>query len=140
MNDDPVLQALRELPPERAGEGFARRVMARLEAEPRTPFPAPARWAALATAAALALALPLAIDHQRAAAARDRRVRLLDLARQQQSLAGELEALRQAVTAEKAPVIYLGGDDDTDLVLDLARLARLREQARPVPASYRSES
>ena len=124
MTHDPILDALRDLPRERAGPAFTARLLARARAAGR-----PARRPAavpLAVAAALAAAAAGAglwqLDHQR-----DRRARLEALRAEQRQLAGELAELRDLTAAaddafrgaggETAGYLFLGGDDRFDIVL-----------------------
>jgi hypothetical protein len=115
MSDDRLRDALRGLPAPGPGPAFTARVMARLAAAPaRAPRRVPA-WAAAAAAVVLAAGLLLGgravVREQRNAALRS----------ETEELARELEALRQA--AERpAPVLYLGGTEEVDLVLDLSTL------------------
>lgn len=64
-----------------------------------------------------------------------RHARLAQLRRQQEQLAAELAALKR-LAAEPVPVIYLGGDEETDVVLDVGELARHRAEAGVRPAVY----
>ena len=133
MNDDRLSQALKALPREQAGLGFTARVLRRIENAP--PWWSPARWlpaswtargfttrhwTAMAAAAVLVLALGFGWrewHHRRAAA------NLQVLLAEKQELEQELEALRK-LTSEARPTVYLGGDGEVDLVLDLARFKR----------------
>jgi hypothetical protein len=123
--DDQLTGALKSLPRERAGPGFTAGVLHRLE-EPRRPVHGgPARWPVLAaTAAVLLLSVALGARewwhfHQRQGAT----VRLQALEQERLALAAELAELRRQIT-EAEPVVYLGGSNDLDLVLDLERAKR----------------
>lgn len=135
-------RALRALPRERAGAGFTRGVLDRLEAGgdraarggPRFSGLAPGavRLAAASavTAVALAGALTVAGPVRERAGAPDRaqraeRLEALDAERAR--LANELAEIRR-LAREPLPVVYLGGDESVDLVVDpqsLSRTARL---------------
>jgi hypothetical protein len=84
-----------------------------------------------------ALLAPLALRDRRPSPAPGpaprRAVRLEALLREQERLAAEIAALRR-LTTEPAPLVYLGGDEQTDVLLDLERLAR-RRQSEIRPAS-----
>lgn len=125
MEDDRLepLRTLRALPRERVGTDFTARLLARLD----DPAPRRRPIAALAVAAAAA-ALIIGIaagplrsgrgreGESRIEAAEARRL-LEELRREHRALESEIEAL-----AERPPVLYLGGDDEVDLVVDLSRV------------------
>jgi hypothetical protein len=123
LNDINLQNALKSLPREQARVGFTGRVLRRIEQpssrRAASHWPAP-RWAAAAAAAILVLTLGFGWrewrHHQTVA---DLRVLLAE----KQALEAELEDLRR-LTADARPVVYLGSDDDVDLVLDLARFSR----------------
>lgn len=134
LREEELLAALRSLPAVRPRPGFRGRVLARLDV-PRRSFAGRPRLA-LAALTGLLLVAALATPLLRRQVGHDERAaRIADLRREQEALLGELEALRQDVGSATAPVIYLGGDDDTDLVLDLGRLAERRAR----PAAYHPE-
>lgn len=134
MSDDRISTLLSALPSERAAGDFTRRVLARLD----EPFRPPARLAprlAFAAALAAAAALPLLLRDRGPQAPPGRAARLEALSREQERLAVEIEALK-SLASDPAAVVYLGGDEETDVLIDLDRLAR-RRQAELRPASYR---
>jgi hypothetical protein len=132
VNDQRLREALRGLPPPAPGPAFTARVLARLDgrAAATAPWRRRVRVAAMAAAAAAVLLGTVwgsraALRQQRAAALRTETA----------ELARELEALRQA--AERpAPVLYLGGNEEVDLVLDLSTLPL----AAAVPAPLNGNS
>jgi hypothetical protein len=132
MSHDPLREALRGLPRERAGEAFTERVLARLD-EPVRRRPGLAHPFALAAVVAAALAGGWLWREQ--ALDRQRLERISELKRQQRMLAAELESIRRDAAATAVPVVYLGGDDSTDVVVDIARLAERRAGTGVVPAS-----
>lgn len=145
-NTDPLGEALRSLPRHRAGEGFTERVLDRLgePAELRARTRAHTRvnrrlWGGLRLAAAgllFAVGLVVALAAGRvlpgggptpAPAEAARQARRESLEAERARLAAELAELRRLTSElaeESAPVLYLGGDEEVDLVLDLGRLAR----------------
>lgn len=133
--DDKIYRALRSLPREQAGPYFTEGVLRRLERRPPQPLAA-ARWPLLATAAVLTLVVALGarewwhLHHQRQITAR-----LQTLETERQALAAELREL-QHLTAEARPVVYLGGDNDLDLVLDLARLRQAGIRPDELPRDF----
>lgn len=137
MQEDPVFDELRALPREKPRAGFAERVLARLgEAPPRRPVPFAPGWTAWA-AASLALCAVAAWSMHHAEVRRERRQQMAFLRAEGEQLATELAELRASVDSDGSEVIYLGGDEATDYVIDLSRLARDRNELNPQPASYR---
>ena len=117
MEDQRMIELLRELPRERARSGFTARVLARLD-EPQAPVRRwPARLAPVALAASLALAVlagaVIRDQHREAQAAETLRA----LRAEHSRIERELQELSSA-----PPVYYLGGDEDVDLVMDLRKL------------------
>lgn len=136
--DDPILGALAELPRERAGQGFTARTVGRAAEADEAPARA---WPRTAVAAAAALVVVSGLSAWR-----------LERARRLESFRGEVsdlqtthrlleQELRELRAAEKPPVVYLGGDDNVDLYLDLAELERLQKAAgRPASASTTAQT
>ena len=117
MEDHKLGQLLRELPPERAREGFTAGVMARLDAAPRPPMWRQPRlvFAAAALAAMVASAGFVQIrDRQAEVRAAEARKLLQELRSEHTSLKQELQELSEP------PVVYLGGDEKVDLVVDMS--------------------
>jgi hypothetical protein len=126
MEDHSVGPLLRELPRERAREGFTARVMARLDA------PEPKAWlhsrryrlvlatAALAAVVASAGILQVHAGRQEALRTAEARRVLRELRSEHDSLKQELQSLSQP------PVVYVGGDEEVDLVVDLSRVRSAR--------------
>jgi hypothetical protein len=132
MEDHRLGDLLRELPREQARPGFTARVLNRLDApEHRRSIPR----LALATVLAVVLAVTVGflIDARREA---------LESARAEQALAeirAEHARLEREVRelSDQPSVVYLGGNEDVDLVLDLGK-ARGSEGA--TPAAYHGET
>lgn len=132
---DPLREALRALPREAARPGFRARTLARLEAERR---PASARFRQLAWASALAAAVVVPFWLTERAGERAARQRALaELRQEQQELAAELAALKQQ-SLEPPGIVYLGGNEETDLVVDVVRLGREQQLAHAEPATFRN--
>jgi cytochrome c-type biogenesis protein CcmH/NrfG len=120
MEDQHLERLLKELPQEQARPGFTARVLARLDTAP----PARVRWQPRLTAVvAVAVALTVGLvynsrlEAERAAkTARAERI-LRELRAEHGRIKKELEAL-----PEEPPVLYLGGDKETDLVIDMNRV------------------
>lgn len=132
MEDHRLGDLLRELPREQARPGFTARVVNRLDApERRRSIPR----LALATvlAAVLAVTAGFLIDARREA---------LESARAEKALAeirAEHAQLEREVRelSDQPPVVYLGGNEDIDLVLDLGKV---RGSEGATPAAYHGET
>jgi pimeloyl-ACP methyl ester carboxylesterase len=139
---DPLREALRDLPRAVPEGDFTDRVLVASGDAPRARrlVPAATRWAAVAALAAFAVAgsltLPALQDEHGAQRRRQARHEAFEAERQR--LAAELEEIRRlaATAPDPSPVLYLGGDEDVDLVLDLGRLAE-RRPAGATPTDYR---
>ncbi|HYG62782.1 MAG TPA: hypothetical protein VEL74_09395 [Thermoanaerobaculia bacterium] len=142
MEDQPLGRLLRELPRERAGDRFTARVLEGLDGGRR-----PARrsgWA-LATAALLALLVSGVLVERRGlrqgepahSEAGEARQALEEIRDEHERLARELERLQSLSEGQgDAPgIVYLGGNERMDLVLDLGRMPE-----GTLPASYGSET
>jgi len=136
-SEERLTAALRSLPREQARPGFTGRVLRRLDEDRPGAAGAPARWVWM-TAAAAVVVLALSFGwrdwrHQQERA--ENLARLETLLIDKQELEAELESL-QRLTAEARPVVYLGGDEKVELMLDLVRFHRRggfgsRTTARP---------
>jgi hypothetical protein len=136
MEDHRLRDLLRELPREPARPGFTARVMNRLKS-PDLPAPRRVLIPRFAWSAALAILLVIAtgvlVNARREAAA---------TAQAQQRALAEIRAehgrLEREVRELSQPsVVYLGGNEDVDLVLDLGRTGGA-EGAKP--AAYHGET
>jgi hypothetical protein len=130
MEDQRMTDLLRALPGERASEDFNERLLARLD----TPLPARsggARWIGLAGATGVALLLLVPLSGKLLPSRRvepgEARLLLNQIQTEHRQLERELQALRRLQSEQPEPVqpvLYLGGDDNVDYVVDL-------EQVRP---------
>jgi cell division protein FtsB len=131
MEDHRLGDLLRELPREQARPGFTARVLHRLDA-PRRRRLIPRLALATTLTAVLIATAGLLIDARRDALAN---------ARAEQALAeirAEHARLRQEVQdLSQPPVVYLGGNEDVDLVLDLGKV---RGSEGATPAAYHGET
>lgn len=132
MNDDPLSRELRRLPRPGASPGFTERVLRRLEGAPAAPRRAAwrRRLAPAAAAAGLAVAVAAGAWLLRAQERSEARARAAALRERHHALAREIEDLR-ALQRDTAPVLYLGGDERVDFVLDLASLVETRSAPEP---------
>lgn len=143
-----LLRALRDLPRERAAPGLTRRVLAGIDRRPagalRTALdpggarPHRLRLAAASAVTALVLAGAVAMlstPGRERASEPERAARLRTLAAERDRLADELAEIRR-LSREPLPVVYLGGDESVDLVVDpqvLSELARRGRNENPRP-------
>jgi hypothetical protein len=140
MEDQHLGHLLRELPREHARQGFTARVLARLEAPP-LPAGRQLRWQprfAAVVAVVVALASGL-VYHSRLEAERAAKVAraqqiLHELRAEHGRIKKELEALPDS------PVLYLGGDAETDLVVDMRDMRQVRDTDEVRPATYRYDT
>lgn len=113
---DRGLEILSELPREQAREGFTARVLARLDREDR-----PAVWMrprlVFATAVLVTVMASAGVLQYRAGQRQEEARRLL------RELRSEHESLKQEFESLSAPpVVYVGGNEQVDLVVDLSRV------------------
>jgi hypothetical protein len=126
MEDHRLGDLLRELPRERARPGFTARVLNRLESPRRTPA-IPRLALAGALAAFLAVGTGVLVDARKEAIeAAQARQALQQIRAEHMRLAQEVRDLSAA-----PPVVYLGGNEKVDLVLDLGKVGG-SEGATPV--------
>lgn len=134
MKDEELRSLLRSLPRERASEGFTGEVLGRLDVAKRPIYRQP-RYA-LAAGLVLVVAGWFGASHWQD-------VRKAEQTRQRiQALRAELEQLQNGVTLlrDLAPVLYLGGDEDVDLVIDMRHLVRDERGEPAKPISYDDSS
>lgn len=136
MEDHRLGDLLRELPREQARPGFTARLLHRLDTAPERRS---ISWRVPRLAVATALTVVLAIAAGRLI---DARRDALASARAEQALAeirAEHARLEQEVQelSDQPSVVYLGGNEDVDLVLDLGKV-RGSEGAKP--AAYHGET
>jgi hypothetical protein len=135
MEDHRLGELLRELPREHARPGFTARVLQRLDAAAPAPWPSARLMLAAAALVAAVVSTSVLIDRQGPSreaieAARAERI-LQDLRAEHGRLERELREMSQA------PVVYIGGNENVDLVLDLGKV---REAEGATPAAYHGET
>lgn len=140
MQDHSVGPLLRELPRESARPGFTQRVLARLDEpaeahRPRSHRPTLRPRLALAAAALIAVVISAGVVRyerfrEEARTAEARQV-LREIRAEHQQLEREIRALSEP------PVVYLGGDEGMDLVVDLSNVPA---EDGPLPATYRVDT
>lgn len=130
MKEEELRSLLRSLPRERASEGFTDEVLNRLDVAKRPIYRQP-RFAMVAGLVLLVAGWFGAGRWQDAREAEQTRQRI-------QALRTELEQLQNGVTLlrDLAPVLYLGGDEDVDLVIDMRHLMSDERGKRVKSVSY----
>jgi hypothetical protein len=141
-----VADLLRELPAEHARPGFTARVLEELDAEPRRGprwsfrlAPILEGWPArAATAVAALLAIAISAGALIEWRGNDQKQRDALQARQTlQELRAEHGRLQQELRAmSEPPVVYLGGDEKVDYVLDLGKVGNAEVVSSATPAAY----
>jgi hypothetical protein len=116
MEDHGLGRMLRELPRERAREGFTARVLADLDARLE-----PSAWRrprlVFATAAVVAVMASAGVLQYRADQRHEEARRVL------RELRSEHDSLKHDLESLSAPsVVYVGGNEQVDLVVDLSRV------------------
>jgi hypothetical protein len=142
MEDQNLGRLLRELPREKARPGFTTRVLARLDAvsERRERRGLPRAWRPRLAAAFTVLvvasgAAGLVRYEQREAQRAARVARARQLLRELRAEHGQIK--RELESLPAPPVVYLGGNEDMDLVVDLRQV---REESGVRPATYRGDT
>ncbi|HEV2856671.1 MAG TPA: hypothetical protein VHC97_28040 [Thermoanaerobaculia bacterium] len=136
MEDHRLGDLLRELPREQARPGFTARVLEALDSPGRARRPRRTFRLALAGAAAAAVLTAVSFG-----ILMDRRAESIEAAQARQALQeirAEHGRLEQEVhELSQPPVVYIGGNEDVDLVLDLGKV---RETEGAAPAAYHGET
>jgi hypothetical protein len=142
MEDDRLGDLLRELPREQARPGFTARTLARLDARENNIHVSP--WSRLAPATALATVVALALSAGALMSWRHESQTLLEAERTRMALQeiraehGRLARELRDISEPPSPtVVYLGGDEDVDLVLDLGKV---RSSEVVTPAAYHEDT
>jgi cytochrome c-type biogenesis protein CcmH/NrfG len=139
MEDHSVGRLLRELPRETARPGFTQRVLNRLD-EPAEAAPLRAGWRPrLAMAAMAVIVATLAISAGVARYEQSREAeRTAEARRLLQEIRAEHDRIEQELRAlSEPPVVYVGGDEEVDLVVDLNKVPA---EDGPTPATYRYDT
>ncbi len=129
MNEEQIRRLLESLPRERASAGFTEKVMSRLDAA-RRPFYLQFRFAFAATVV-LVIALWVGAGRWQAVLENNRTMeRIATIKAEVEKLENDIRLLR-----DLAPVFYLGGDEEVDLVIDLRRFANSAREWEAQPIS-----
>ncbi len=140
---DLISDPLRELPREHARPGFTARVLAGLDAEPRqvahwTFRLAPAKPAILAAALlAIAVTAGALIEWRGGVRAHRETVQARQTLEELRAEHGRLQQELRAISeTTEPPVVYLGGDEKVDYVLDLGKVRDAQVVTAAAPAAY----
>ena len=130
MNEEHIRNLLSSLPREEASEDFTERVMSRLDEAKRPAYQQP-RLALAASLVLIAAAWFGFSQWQSSIEEQQTDARIRTIKSDVQQLQNELRLLR-----DLAPVLYLGGNENVDFVLDVRQLARESEGESSQPISY----
>ena len=130
MNEEHIRNLLSSLPREEASEDFTERVMSRLD-EAKRPVYQQHRLA-LAASLALIVAAWFGLSRwQSSVEEQQTNARIRTIKTEVQQLQNDIRLLR-----DLAPVLYLGGNENVDFVLDLRQLAGESEGESSQPISH----
>ena len=136
MEDHRLGDLLRELPREQARPGFTARVLERLDSPDRASRPQ--RPFRLALAGAAAMAIVTAIGTGILIDRRAESIQAAEARRMLQEIRAEHGRLEQEIQdLSEPPVVYIGGNEDVDLVLDLGNVSG---SEGATPAAYHGET
>jgi len=144
MQDNRLNEMLSSLPAERAATGFTQRVLARLDASERRPEPFLSRRWLLASTACAAIVLALGAlwlregktsTEMHAAQAREA---LAEIRAEHARLRQEFQSLSTPAASPDEGLVYIGGNENVDLVVDPERVPPAPSTA--TPAAYRNET
>lgn len=130
MNEEHLRNLLSSLPREEASEDFTERVMSRLDEANRPAYLQP-RFALVASLTLIVAAWFGFNQWQSSIEEEQTNTRIRTIKTEVQQLQNDIRLLR-----DLAPVLYLGGDEDVDFVLDLRQLAGESEGESSQPISY----
>lgn len=122
MEDHNLGQLLRELPREQARAGFTARVLENLDAKPEPRAWRTWRTPRLVLAAAALVAAVASAGILQLRADRHEELRKAEARKVLQELRSEHEQLERELRSLSEPVVYVGGNEDVDLVVDLSRV------------------
>lgn len=137
MEDHRLGDLLRELPREQARPGFTARVLERLDspkriARPQRPFQFALAGAAAMAAIVTAIGTGVLMDH------RAESIKAAEARQMLQEIRAEHGRLEQEIQElSEPPVVYIGGNEDVDLVLDLGKVSG---SEGATPAAYHGET
>jgi|GEM_PF-2109151 len=138
MSDERIGKELRALPRERAPEDFTRRVLHHLPRTKRRRVPAWGYRLATATAVILLLVVPMSLKHWSVSVNTGSEAMLAEIEAvrtEKERIEQELRQLREQA-AEESPVVYLGGNEDVGLVLDVGALLNRSTESAGEAAAY----
>ena len=131
MSDERIKKALEALPREKASADFTRRVLDNLPQKPRRRIPAWSYRLAAAATVVILLVLPMSLQRWSMSIDTGSEAMLAEIeaVRSEKVLIEkELRQLREQAAAE-SPVVYIGGNEDVNLVLDVGALLNRSTEA-----------
>ena len=141
MEDHRLGDLLRESPREHARPGFTARVLNRLD----SPAARDVRWrprlalagatAAVVAAAAIGISAGVLMDRPAGSRQAIQPAEARQILQELRAEHGRLE--RELATLSEPPLVYLGGNEDVDLVLDLRNV---RDAEGVVPAAFHNQT
>lgn len=135
MEDHRLGDLLRELPREQARPGFTARVLNRLDAPEDRRLGWRPRLALAGAMAAVAISAGVLMDRPAGSRQEIETAEAQRILRELRAEHGRLE--REFQEMSEPPVLYLGGDEEVDLVLDLRNV---QEAEGVVPAAYHNQT
>ncbi len=137
MEDHRLGDLLRELPREQARPGFTARVLERLDAPERIVRPS-RNFRPLLAGATAAFLLAVTVSTGIVMDRRAESVRAAEARRMLQEIRAEHGRLEQEIQElSQPPVVYIGGNEEVDLVLDLGKVSG---SEGATPAAYHGET
>lgn len=124
MEEKQLIELLSDLPRTGASDGFTKRTLARIDESSRSTSPL-RRFAAAAAVALVVLSGAVGHHEWR------ERQRVEALREEHRRIAAELQQLKEEAS-EYQPVVYVGGDEKSDYVLDLRASAHPNAAAKTV--------
>ncbi len=138
MSDERISKELKALPREKASEKFTRRVLANLPRTEKRRIPAWGYRLAAAATVIILLVIPMSLRRWSMSIDTGNEAVLAEIeaVRSEKALIErELRDLREKA-AEESPVVYLGGNEEVNLVLDVGALLNRSTEANEGTSAF----
>lgn len=138
MSDERINRELNALPREKASEDFTRHVLANLPRTPKRRVPAWSYRLAAAATVIILLVIPMSLRRWSMSIDTGNEAALAEIeaVRSEKALIEkELRDLREKA-AEDSPVVYLGGNEEVNLVLDVGALLNRSTEANEGTSAF----